>query len=341
MPTHLPTQLPTQLPTTRREFTKASLALSMGSLAIGAAHSQAPGPAVVRMVVPWPAGGSTDAVARLLAEKLRGELAPTLIIDNKGGAGGRIGLEAMKSVPTDGSVFVINPASGFVIYPHVYKKLSYDPIRDFIPVTRICRFPYAIAVGPGVPASVGTLPQLMQWCRDNPKEANYGVSALGSGTHFGGVKLAQFTGVALHAVPYRGDAPLLQDLMAGAVPMGVLVLASTLPQLGSGRLRVLATTGGSRSALTPNVPTVKETVPGYEAEEWFGAFLPRGASAETVNRLDAAIHTALKSDLVQQGLTKLGFEAAGESQADFARLVRSDLERWGPIVQSSGFTAEE
>lgn len=337
----MPSQLLPSLHTTRRDFARTTLALGIGGLAIGTAHGQAPGPAVVRMVVPWPAGGSTDAVSRLLAEKLRGEFASTLIVDNKGGAGGRIGLEYMKTVPTDGSVFVVNPASGFVIYPHVYKKLSYDPFRDFIPVTRICRFPYAIAVGPGVPATVTTLAQLMQWCRDNPKDANYGVSALGSGTHFGGVKLSQDTGVAMRAVPYRGDAPLVQDLMAGAVAMGVLVLATTLPQLGSGRLRVIATTGAARSALTPNVPTVKETVAGFEAEEWFGAFLPRGASPDVVNRLDAAIRVALKTDLVQQGLTKLGFEAAGESQADFARLMRNDLDRWGPIVRDSGFTAEE
>ena len=336
------------MPITRRNFAKSPLPLAWASAGLGAlaaspaARSQgAAGHAVVRLVVPWPAGGSTDAVARLLAEKLRGELAPTIVVDNRGGAGGRIGLEYMKTAPADGSVFVVNPASGFVIYPHVYKKLSYDPFRDFTPVTRICRFPFAIAVGPGVPPSVTTLPHLMQWCRDNPKDANYGVSALGSGTHFAGVKLAQDAGVALRAVPYRGDAPLLQDLMAGAVPMGILVLASTLPQIGSGRLRVLATSGSSRSALTPSVATAKETLPSYEAEEWFGAYLPRGAAPETVNKLDTAIRSALKSELVQQGLAKLGFESAGESQADFARLMRSDLERWGPIVQASGFTAEE
>ena len=329
---------------TRRAFAKFPLALTVSGIGpwmATAARGQAAAPSIVKLVVPWPAGGSTDAVSRLLAERLRTELAATIVVDNRGGAGGRIGLESIKTAPTDGSVFVVNPASGFVVYPHVYKKLSYDPFRDFIPVTRICRYPYAIAVGPAVPASVLTLPELIRWCRANPKDANYGVSALGSGTHFAGVKLASEGGVELHAVPYRGDAPLLQDLMAGVVPMTFIVLASALPLMGSGRLRVIATTGATRSPLTPNVPTAKESLPKYELEEWFGAFLPRGTPADVVNRLDTAIRSALRTDAVQQGLTKLGFEAAGESQADFLRVMRTDLERWGPIVQASGFTAEE
>lgn len=329
----------------RRTFARLPLAMAVGGVgtwsATAARGQSVPGTAIVKLVVPWPAGGSTDAVARLLSDKLRGELGSTIVIDNRSGAGGRIGLESMKTAPTDGSVFVVNPASGFVIYPHVYKKLSYDPFRDFVPVTRICRYPYAIAVGPGVPGSVVTLADLMQWCKAHPKDANYGVSALGSGTHFAGVKLASDSGVELRAVPYRGDAPLLQDLMAGVVPMTFIVLASALPMMSSGRLRVLATTGATRSPLTPNVPTARESIPNYELEEWFGAFLPRGTPAEAINRLDAAIRSALRSDSVQQGLTKLGFEVAGESQADFARVMRADLDRWGPIVRASGFTAEE
>jgi tripartite-type tricarboxylate transporter receptor subunit TctC len=325
----------------RRDFAKTQLALLCGGASALAAPTAQAQPATVRMVVPWPAGGSTDAVARLLADNMRGELAATIVIDNKSGAGGRIGLEAVKLSPPDGSVFVLNPASAFVIYPHVYKKLSYDPVRDFVPVTRVCRFPYAIAVGPGVPPNVVTLPDLIRWCADNPNGANYGVSALGSGTHFAGVKLAKDTGMPLHAVPYRGDAPLMQDLMAGVVPIGIVVLATALPLMSSGRLRVIATTGATRSALTPNVPTAKESVPSYEMEEWFGAYLPRGAAPETVNRLDGAIRSALKSEAMRSGLAKLGFEVAGESQAEFARVMRNDLDRWGPIVRASGFTAEE
>lgn len=330
---------------TRRAFAQVPLAAAVAGvgpwMAPAARGQVAAGPSTVKLVVPWPAGGSTDAVSRLLADRLRSELAATIVVDNRGGAGGRIGLEYVKSAPTDGSVFVVNPASAFVIYPHVYKKLGYDPFRDFVPVTRICRYPYAIAVGPAVPATVVTLPDLVRWCRANPKDASYGVSALGSGTHFAGVKLASDNGLELRAVPYRGDAPLLQDLMAGVVPMTFIVLASALPLMTSGRLRVIATTGATRSPLTPNVPTAKESLPTYELEEWFGAFLPRGTPADVVNRLDTAIRAALRSDPVQQGLVKLGFEAAGESQADFARLMRSDLERWGPIVRASGFTAEE
>ena len=294
-----------------------------------------------RMVVGWPAGGSTDSAGRLLSEHMRGTYASSIVVDNKPGAGGRLGLEYLKSAEADGSVFIVSPASMFVIYPYVYKKLSYDPFTDFIPVTRVCKFPFAVSVGPGVPESVKTLADFLQWCKANPKQALYGIAAAGSGTHFAGVMLARASGVALTSVPYKGGAPAVQDLLGGQVPATVNVLGEVLPHLGSGKLRILATTGATRSRLTPGVPAAGEAFPGYVAEEWFGAFAPRRTPPEIVAALSGAIQKALSAEAVVQGYAKLGFEVAGESGAAFDAVIKADYERWGPVVKASGFTVDE
>ena len=228
-----------------------------------------------RLIVPWPPGGSTDSAARLLAEQMLGKYAPAIVIDNKPGAGGRLGLDVAKAAEADGSVFVLSPASPFVMYPHVYKKLSYDPFVDLVPVTRVCKFSFALSVGPMVPASVKTVADFLQWCRANPKDALYGIAAAGSGTHFAGVMLSRASGVTLTSVPYKGGAPAVQDLMGGQVAATLNVLGEVLPFVGSGKLRILATTGEARSRLTPDVPAVAETFPGYVAAEWSGVFVPR------------------------------------------------------------------
>jgi tripartite-type tricarboxylate transporter receptor subunit TctC len=332
----------TRMDMTRRHFVAAPISAALlGSLAgIPTARSQTFAKPV-RMVIPWPAGGSTDAAGRLLADAMRGGYSGTMVVDNRPGAGGRVGLEYLKTAEADGSVFIVTPASAFVIYPHVYKKLSYDPFADFAPVTRVCKFPFAVSVGPSVPASIKTLPDFLQWCKVHPKEAFYGIAAAGSGTHFAGVMLSRSSNVTLTSVPYKGAAPAVQDLMGGQVTSTVNVLGDILPYLGSDKIRILATTGAARSRLTPDVPTVAETFPGFVAEEWFGAFVPRKTPVEAVGRLNDAIQAALKTVAVTQGFAKLGFEVAGESQGAFEALMRADLERWGPVVKASGFTVEE
>ncbi len=292
------------------------------------------------MVVGWPAGGSTDAASRLLANHLQ-SYASSIVVENRPGAGGRIGLEYIKGAEADGGIFLVSPASMFVIYPYVYKKLSYNPFADFTPVVRVCKFPFAVSVGPAVPASVKTLADYIKWCGANPAQALYGIAAAGSGTHFGGVMLSRASGVSLTSVPYKGGAPAVQDLMGGQVPATVNVLGEVLPYLASGKLRILATTGAVRSRLTPDVPTVGETFPGYVAEEWFGAFVSRKTPADKVTKLAAAIQEALKAQAIVQGYEKLGFEVAGESGAAFEAIIKADYERWGPVVKASGFTVEE
>ena len=326
---------------TRRTLVKASsLATALAGCGLGSAAIAQPLAKTARMVIPWPAGGSTDAAGRLLAANMKG-YAPSILVDNRPGAGGRMGIEYVKTAEADGSVFLVSPASGFVIYPHVYKKLSYDPFQDFVPVARICKFPFAVIVGPGVPANVKTLADFIRWGGANPAQAQYGISAAGSGTHFAGVMLARASGVTLTPIPYKGEAPAIQDVLGSQVAAAIVVLGSVLQYVGGGRLRVLATTGAKRSPLIADVPTVAETYPGFTAEEWFGVFVPRKTSPAAIARLTASVEEALRAPAVAQGYEKLGFEVATETGPAFGSLMTADLDRWGPVVKASGFSADE
>ncbi len=327
---------------TRRRFVTAS-ATALASAAAGLtprAFAQTL-QKTARIVVGFPPGGSSDVVARLIADRMRGGYAPAVIVENRPGAGGRIALDHLKQAESDGSAMVQTPASMIVIYPHIYKKLAYDPLVDFAPVTRVCTFVFAVSVGPAVPDSVKTVADLVQWLKANPKQASYGSPAAGSVPHFTGVLLGRAAGVELTHVAFKGGAPAIQDLIGGQIPMSINVLSEALPQHKAGKLRILATTGPKRSPYLPEAPTLKESGFNLEATEWFGIFVPARTSPDTVAKLNAAILEALKSKEVTEGFAKFAFEPAGESPVEFAKLVKSEHERWGPIVKSTGFTAED
>lgn len=327
---------------TRRRFVTASTT-ALASAAVGLrprAFAQTL-QKTARIVVGFPPGGSSDVVARLIADRMRSGYAPAVIVENRPGAGGRIGLEHVKNAETDGSAMVQTPASMIMIYPHIYKKLTYDPLTDFAPVTRVCTFVFAVSVGPAVPDNVKTVAELVQWLKANPKQASYGSPAAGSVPHFTGVLLGRAAGVELTHVAFKGGAPAIQDLIGGQIPMSINVLSEALPQHKAGKLRILATTGPKRSPYLPDAPTLKESGFNLEGTEWFGVFVPAKTSAETVAKLNAALREALKTKEVTEGFAKFAFEPAGESPAEFAALVKSEYDRWAPIVKSTGFTAED
>jgi tripartite-type tricarboxylate transporter receptor subunit TctC len=296
----------------------------------------------VRIVVPFPAGGSTDVLARLIGEKLRGTLAPAVIVDNRVGASGRIGVEAVKNADPDGSTLLFTPDFLLTVYPSSFRKLSYDPVRDFTPVAIASRSMLALSAGPGLPASVRTLPEFIAWCRANPKQASYATTSPGGTPHFVGVMLAQAAGVEITAVHYKGGAPALQDLLGGQIPVSVNPVGEILPYSRAGKVRVLAVTGAKRSRFLPDVPTMVES--GFRdivVEAWLGFLAPGKVPTDTVNRLAAAIADAAKSDDVVQAYEKFGVEPASSTPASFAATVRDDIARWAPIVKASGFTAED
>lgn len=295
-----------------------------------------------RIVVGFPPGGSADLMARALAQQLS-SYAPSVIVDNKPGAGGRIALEALKNAEPDGSTLVITPSSMVALYPHVYKKLSYDPLKDFTPVAMMASFPFVLAVGPLVPAQVKTVAEFLAWCRANPKLAAYASPGNGSTPHFAGVALARAAQVDLTHVAYKGGAPAMNDVLGGQIAANMAVISNALPLLQTGKLRALAITGAVRSPALPEVPTLIES--GYRdvlVTEWFGVFLPARAPADLSVRLNAAVRDALGTRAVQEVLAKASFDAAPPaSPAEFGRMLKAEIDRWGAIVKASGFTPED
>jgi tripartite-type tricarboxylate transporter receptor subunit TctC len=322
---------------TKRRF--VSLACAGGVAAIFPIRNAAT-EIVSRMLVGFGAGGAIDVIARMLVEGMK-DHSPSFIVDNRAGAGGRLALGALKSSPADGTAMILTPASSVAIFPHVYKSLGYDPFKDFAPVTTVCSFPFLITVGPMVPAEVRTLADFVTWCAAHPKQATYGTAAAGSMLHFTGVSLAKAGRFEFVHLPYGGPGGI-QDLIGGRIAATIYPIGTALSHVQSGAIRALATTGPQRSPRLAIVPTVREA--GYKAletDEWFGVFVPANTPSRTVNRLNEAIRAVVNTDAFKTALAKLAMDPAGETPKEFAQLVKSDFEHWGPIVQASGFTPED
>ena len=334
MPT---TPTPCNAGLTRRQLTLTGL----GALASPQLMAQT-GSKPLRILVGFPPGGSADLLARALAQQL-GQKGLTVVVDNKPGAGGRIALEMLKNADADGSVIAVTPASMMVVYPHIYRKLTYQPVQDFAPVSRLGSAQFVITIGPMVPASVRTLADFLAWCRAHAEQASFGSSGAGSIPHFTGVALSKVAGVELTHVAYKGAAPAMSDMLGGQVAANVGVVSNALQHIHSGKLRALAVSGPSRSGALPEVPTLAEA--GYraaQAVEWFGVFAPVRTAADNVARLHGTVQEALRTRGFQEALAKASFEnGAGEGVKEFGQALQLDLQRWGDVVRQSGFTPED
>src|SRR5713226_2098469 len=289
---------------TRRHLLTASAAglVCAGTSAPSRTLAQAVTPAVapaikksLRVIVGFPAGGGTDVIARILADRLRGPYASTVLVENKPGAAARIAVEYVKNAEPDGSVMLFTPDFPITVYPHSFRSLNYDSLRDFTAVAPAAKSMLTYNVGPAVPESVKTLADFAQWCKANPGKASYATTAAGGTPHFVGMMFANAAGVAMTPVHYRGGAPALQDLLGGHVPASVNPISESLPFAKSGTLRILAVTGSQRSSFLPDVPTMAEA--GYQVvvESWLGVFVPAKTPADIVDALNAAIAEAAKS----------------------------------------------
>jgi tripartite-type tricarboxylate transporter receptor subunit TctC len=297
---------------------------------------------LLRIIVPYPPGGSTDSLARLIGGKLQGTYASSVIVENKPGAGGRIAMEYVKNVDPNSNTMVINSSSSFSVYPYVYRKLPYSPLTDFAPVSTLCDFEFAISAGPSLPATVKTLADLVQWVNASPKDrSQIGIPAMGTILHFTAFRVAEATGMKLTYVPYKGGLPVIQDVIGGHIPLGFNQVAEPAAYIKTGQLRVFGTSGPRRSLALPDIPTFKELGHDVESVEWFGLLLPAKAPAADVTRLNAAVRAALKTPEVRDVFQKLNFTVRGETPEEFAKLIRSDYEQWGPVVKATGFTVEE
>jgi tripartite-type tricarboxylate transporter receptor subunit TctC len=297
----------------------------------------------VKILYGFPAGSAGDSVARRVGEKLAGSAYTrnSAVVENKPGAGGRIALELLKGAPADGSTLALSPFSCTSIYPHIYSKLSYDPVKDLAPVSIAAVMHHGLAVGPLVPASVKTVKDFLAWAKANPNDASYGSPAAGSTPHFIGALLGINNGVELKHVPYRGSIPGVTDVVGGQIAAMVTPSGDFIANHKAGKLRLLATSGKARSPFSPEVPTLAEQgFPELTTEEWFGFYAPAKTPAAVVTAANAAINAAIKEKAVVDSLAVVGLIAQGSTVEEMARSQAAEFERWGPLVKKVGFTAE-
>jgi tripartite-type tricarboxylate transporter receptor subunit TctC len=293
----------------------------------------------VRIVVGFAAGGTADVMARVVADKLKDSVGQPVIVDNRPGAIGRIAAEAVRNAPPDGATIMVMPIGPMAVVPHVYSDIPYDPVKDFTAVALGSTFQFAIAAGPASGAKIWS--EFAAWVKANPGKAAYATSGAGSLPHFFGVLLSRELGVAMVHVPYKGSAAYVSDLMSGQVPAAIDAIADLTELHRAGRIRILASSGATRSTAVPEVPTFNELgLKGVEATGWFGFFAPAKTPKPIVDLLNRGINKALQSPDVVEKLSKLGLDPATGTPEEFARIVASDYAKWGPIVKASGFKPE-
>ncbi len=311
------------------------VAVAVGLLGAGVPSAQEiKGP--IKIVVPYPAGGGSDVVARLIADKLKDSLGQTVIVENKPGAGGRIGTEYAKGQPADGTtMLVVNPAL-FVVAPMVFAKLPYDPDADFAPVSLITTYQFCVSVPPGSP--IKDVKGLIEWIKKNPNQANYGSPAAGSLPHFFGLMIGKAAGVEMVHSSYNGSGPLVTALIGNQIPIGVDAYDAQSAYHPE-KLRILATAGTARKR--PDIPTFKEEgFPQIEGVGWNAIVVPAKTPKPVIDKLSAAIAKALKSPDVVEKIQGLGNDAVGTTPEEFAAVLKKDRERWAPVIKASGFKAE-
>ncbi len=313
------------------------LAAGLLALVVGQARAQA---RVARLVVGFGPGGTSDVAARAVSGSLHDAMGGEVIVENRTGAGGRVAIEHVRGALPDGSVALLVPDAVMCLYPHVYRRLGYDPERDFSPVARIANLAIALYVGPLVPASVVTVADFVTWVRADGRRAVFGTSAAGATPHFVGEMFARAAGLNMTAVHYRGGAPGVQDLAGGQLPAMFGAVPDGSVMQSAGRIRALATTGPRRSAATPDVPTFAEQKFGdLVVEDGLGVYLPAAATTSTVERMALALHRALDGVEARRAFESIGLDKGYEGSEVFAQRLRRERARWAGIVQSTGFKA--
>jgi tripartite-type tricarboxylate transporter receptor subunit TctC len=308
-----------------------AIALLPGELAIAQEST-------LRIVFPFAAGGSADAVARLIAEHLQQDLGRAVIVENKPGAGGRIGAQAVKDAPADGSTLLFAAAPQFTLQPHLLNNLGYDPFADFAPIGRMVKFDQAVAVSGKIPPR--SVKDLAAWLKAHPDQAVFGSPGAGTAAHLAVLALGRAFALELRHVPYRGTPAALPDLLEGRVPVYVAGHAELLEYHRSGSIRILTTAGPRRSPFLPDVPTLRESGVNFSAEGWFGFYAPAATPPEILKRLEKAIAAAARSSAVRDRMQALGFEPAEMSAEDLKRVQRAEFDAWATVVKATGFKLE-
>jgi tripartite-type tricarboxylate transporter receptor subunit TctC len=312
--------------------------LSALQCAVALAQSAAYPTKPVRFIVPSAAGGGTDIIARAVSLKLSETFGQQFVVDNRPGAGQMIGIELAAKSPPDGHT-ILMAASTLAINPVMYKKVPYDPVRDFAPITQAASLPNVLVVHPSLP--VKSVAELIAYARQRPGELNFASAGIGTSPQMSIELLKSMAGIDMVHIPYKGTAPGVVDLLAGQVLVMAPNLLTALPHIKSGKLRALAVTSSKRSQALPDVPTVAESgLAGYDSTQWYGVLAPAGTPREIVSRLHDAIVHALRDAEVGKRLAADGAEAVGSSPEEFAAFIKSESEKWSKVAAAAGIKAE-
>ena len=324
----------------RRTLALAVMAAGAVALLPLGASAQAAFPSkALTLVVPFSAGGTTDILARVVGQYMSKDLGQPVIIDNRAGAGGNIGAQLVARAAPDGYTLLMGTVGTHAINQSLYKKMAFDPIKDFAPISRVALVPNLLVANPSQPFK--TVKEMIAYAKANPGKLTFASSGSGSSIHLSGEMFQQMAGVEMQHIPYKGSAPALTDLLGGQTAIMFDNMPSAIGHVRAGKLRAIAVTTPNRSPALPNVPTIAESgVPGYSATSWFGILAPAGTPAPVIARLNASILKALADPDVKKKLAEQGAEPHGEKPEQFAEFIRSETEKWGKTVKVSGATAD-
>jgi tripartite-type tricarboxylate transporter receptor subunit TctC len=292
----------------------------------------------IKLLVGAPPGGTTDTMARVIAEPMQAALRQPVVVENRPGAGGNLAAEAAAKAPADGYTLLVS-FSSHTINATLYAKLPFDPVADFTPITMIARVPSLLVGNPSLPAN--DLAALVALAKKEPNKLTIAIGGLGSSLHLAGEQFKMMTGVELLNVPYKGTAPALTDVLGGQVDLMFISLVTGTAQVRAGKLCAYGVTSAQRQALLPDIPTIGEIVPGFESSAWFGVFAPANLPADITEKLNTVIVSALNEAKLREQLGREGASAVGSTAAEFAAFVREDVKHWAPIVRQSGQRIED
>ena len=313
------------------------LAVAVAALLPAGASAQAWPAKPVKIVVPFAAGGATDVVARLLAQKLGEAWGQSVIVENRAGAGGNIGAEVVAKSAPDGYTLLMTSGSIVTANPYMYKSLTYDPAKDLVPITNVASGPQVIAVNTGVAAK--DLKEFIAFAKANPRNVNFGSAGIGTQTHLAAENFAHAAGVDLTHVPYKGESAAMTDLIGGQIQMATPNLGAAIGHIQQGKIRALAVTSKERSPQLPDVPAASEVLPGFENAGWFGLMAPAGTPREVIDRIHRDSARILHSDELRTKLTQQGMAPVGNSPSEFAAAIREESGRWAKVIKDRGLSA--
>jgi tripartite-type tricarboxylate transporter receptor subunit TctC len=316
----------------RRNFIAVCLGLLLSAKAGDALGQSGP---LTRIVFPFSAGGGGDALCRILAQHLSQLLDRAVIVENRTGGDGLIGIKSVKNASPDGTTILVTTGPTMYLLPMVELEPSFDSAKDFVPVSLLARFEFGVVAGPVVDAK--DFKQFVAWLKANPGKATFGVPSNGTIPHFTGSRLEQVLGIAMTRVPYRGSAPIINDLVGGHLPFGITTIADAIPQHRAGGVKILSVSSAQRSPFLPDVPTLKENGIELVADAWYGMWLPAGSSQQFARQLSAAVSTSLAKPEAREKLLAIGLIPVGSTPEGLTQELAANTAFWQPIVKATGY----